>query len=83
MQATKQRSAMNPLRAPHVTAAVAECRRAGIEPAVSLTRGGHVRIAWAASGQKVVVFTSATPSDHRILHNIRAEVRRKMREATP
>jgi hypothetical protein len=74
---------MNPLRAPHVLAAVDECRRAGINPTVSLTNGGHVRLQWCANGKTETVFTSATPSYQRVFYKARAKVRRKLREAKP
>jgi hypothetical protein len=74
---------MNPLRAPHVLAAVDECRRAGINPTVSLTNGGHVRLQWCANGKTETVFTAATPSYQRVFHKTRAMVRRKLREAKP
>jgi hypothetical protein len=70
---------MNPLRAPHVLAAVDECRRAGISPTVSLTNGGHVRLQWCAKGKTATVFTSATPGTHGGLYKTRAMVRRKLR----
>jgi hypothetical protein len=71
---------MNPLRAPHVQAMVAECHRAGITPTVSLTNGGHVRLQWNASGKTMTVFTSATPSYQRVFYKARAMIRRKLRE---
>jgi hypothetical protein len=72
---------MNPLRAPHVLAAVDECRRAGINQTVSLTNGGHLRLQWFANGKTETVFTSATPGYQQVFYKARAKVRRKLREA--
>lgn len=41
------------------------------------TRGGHIRFQHPAMAESV--FTSATPSDHRAIQNLRALIRRKMR----
>jgi hypothetical protein len=70
---------MNPLRAPHILAAVDECRRAGINPIVSITNGGHVCLKFHVNGKSETVFTSATPGDQRVFHKARAKVRRKLR----
>jgi predicted RNA binding protein YcfA (HicA-like mRNA interferase family) len=45
---------------------------------VALTRGGHIRISHPYMNG--AVFAASTPSDHRAIHNLRALIRRKMRE---
>jgi hypothetical protein len=71
---------MNPFRAPHVLVMVAECRRAGCEPTITLSGRGHNRLEWCAHGKRQRVFAAATPGDYRTIYNDRAMVRRKLRE---
>jgi hypothetical protein len=55
-----------------------ELEALGIEPTITPTSSGHLRIN-LSNGE--VVYTSSTPSDWRSLLNVRAQVRRAMRGA--
>jgi hypothetical protein len=63
-------------------ALVDEIRRAGFEPIVERTNGGHVRFCWPG-GPTIVAWS---PSDRRSFANARANIRRAIRacsEAAP
>lgn len=68
-------------RLEHVEAAKAEAIRLGAS--IKLERcKRHIKGIVAINGKQRKVFISLTPSDCRVLHNIREDVRKKVREMT-
>jgi predicted RNA binding protein YcfA (HicA-like mRNA interferase family) len=61
---------MSPLRQEHVRKAVREGW------AATLTKGSHVRLIHPGGA---IVFASGTPGDHRVIRNVKADLRRALR----
>jgi len=58
-----------------------ELRTHNIRPKVETTKGSHMRILWSYNGKDYSVISANSPSDHRGALNLRALVRRKLKEA--
>lgn len=65
----------------HLKMAVRELTNVGIKPEIEKTNGGHTVILWEVGGRSQRIVTSSTPSDHRAGLNVRARVRRLLRDA--
>lgn len=66
-------------RLPHVAAAIAEAEKHGATIELDHTKR-HIVGVIAINGQTRKVFISITARDGRIMHNVREDVRRRIRE---
>lgn len=66
-------------RLPHVAAAIAEAKKYGATIELAHTKR-HIEATVAINGQKRKVFISSTARDGRIMHNVREDVRRRIKE---
>jgi hypothetical protein len=66
-------------RLEHVDAAKAEAERLGATFEMERCRR-HIRAILSLNGKQRKVFLSISPSDHRVIMNIREDVRKKVRE---
>lgn len=69
------------MKNPCLEAALCELRAAGIRDIEQARGGKHIQIRWQINGNLVRVYTMpATPSDYRAPHNVRAAIRRILKQ---